>query len=277
MYIIPYKAVTTPTKTPIEYFDDKMRKWISCNTLFGRSKMSPGIVPGALSAATSSNSSGSMTQAGPLFKNRNEENQRTTQRLEDQQMMKLKHVSGLMANAYNTPAAAMYPNGLPAPPPPESHNMRVTNPAAQFNNQFGLLGNGIPGFPFPQTSNSLQSTWAAIQAQVESNKGLLAAAQAAAQQAAQQAAVQQHQQEKSQHHAGLMGQQSSTYPPSLPVTSFGPISGAAKTIGQDMFNTMDQSSMLKMNLEKNMMQSILLKSQFNSPTRRSPPEKAMIE
>merc|ERR1711892_1166037 len=121
--------------------------------------------------------------------------------------------------------------------------MRVTSQAAaaqaaQFNSQFGLLGNTLPSFPFQNPSGaSLNSAWAAIQAQVENNKGLLAAAAQAAQQA--------------EKNHGLMSHSSPNgppYPSSLPVTSFGPISGATKSMGQDMFNAMDQP-MLKMNLE----------------------------
>lgn len=248
-----------------------MRKWISCNTLFGKSKMTSLVPQHAMSQGTSSSTSSINPTPGPLFKNRTEETR--TSRLDEQQMMKLKHVSGLMAN-YSANPGALYAEGLQPGP---QHNMRVTSQAAaaqaaQFNSQFGLLGNTLPSFPFQNPSGaSLNSAWAAIQAQVENNKGLLAAAAQAAQQAAAQ------QQAEKNH--GLMGHSSPngpSYPSSLPVTSFGPISGATKSMGQDMFNTIDQP-MLKMNLEKNMMHSILLKGQFNSPSRRSPSEKAMIE
>ena len=226
--------------------------------------------------STSSNST-NHTTAGPLFKPRVEESR--TSRLDEQQnLMKLKHVNSLMAN-YNGNPAGLYAESLQA-----QHNMRVPNPAApgtQFNNQYGLLNGGLPGFSFPTAPGSLNSAWAAIQAQlagaaqVENNKDLLAAAQAGlvAQAAAQQ---------KNQH--GLMGHGSPTapgqpsYPSNLPVTSFGPISGATKSpMMGDMFNGIIDQPTLKMNLEKNMMHSILLKGQFNSPSRRSPHEKSMIE
>ena len=176
------------------------------------------------------------------------------------------------------------PASLRVPPAPTTH---------QFGQQYGAALAGLPGMlPFPNGAAGVannQAWLAAFQAQaaqVESNKGLLAAAaQHAAQHAAQQQQQQQQQQqhEKQATHHPLMGHGSPpnphpSYPPNLPVASFGPVSGAGKGMIGDMFNGSESSpSMLKMNLEKNMMHSILFKGPLNSSSRRSPPEKAMIE